>query len=1053
MAASDLQARLESALGDTYTIERELGGGGMSRVFLAEETRLGRQVVIKVLPPEMAAGVSVERFEREIKLAAKLQHPHVVQLLTAGSHDDLLWYVMPFIKGESLRAKLAREGELPVPETVRILKEVLDALQYAHSEQVVHRDIKPDNILLTGNHAVVTDFGVAKAVSASTDESNLTSLGVALGTPAYMSPEQAAADPHVDHRADIYAVGAMAYEMLCGRPPFTGTTAQQVLAAHMTNEPEPVTTHRPTVPPALNEVILRCLHKKPADRFQRADEMVPYLDAVLTPSGGMTPTGTQPIATVDYAAVARQSHPLRVAGLFTVGSFLLIAVAYGFVQLLGLPDWVTLGAVVLLAAGLPVMLLTGHHERKRAVAAITGMHVATPVGFEKHFTWRKAMTGGGMAFGGLAILTIGFMASRLMGIGPGATLMSSGFLGERDRLILAEFENTTGDSTMGEAVTELLRIDLSQSPIITIVDPGRVSDLLERMARSRDDALTTDLAREMAQREGLKAFIAGEIRQVGEGFVISARIASASTGEALATAGSTADDPAGIINAVDDLSADLREQIGESLKSVRADPPLERLTTTSLEALRLYAQADRVSDDGDYRRAIGLLEDAVERDTLFAMAYRRLGTYKTNPSFIQQFGVSGDSALRRAYMLRHRVSDRERFQIEASYASRVQNDPEGMVTSLLALLDKYPDDAVALNNIGNAYSRLGRFADRDEVHRRAIDARVASSITYSNHGFWLVNKGDLATADTILQLFTERYPGSSEVDALRAVLADARGDWDEVERIARNVITNRPSEEPWARGWLSVLAEREGRLVEAGRQGDLGIQAQARLQSMSDEERDFQMAILRAERDLWYANNRVQLRGQFDELLLRNDALATNFPDQIQGFRLGRFVGANTLLGRPSEADAILQTTGDLIPRNVQETTGGRGFVSSSRADIAAANGEFMRAVELRRQRRTEIDCAACDLVEIASYFDQASESDSALAYYQEYVQTPWGNEPRWLPVAYRRLGELYEDRNDFEKAIDYYNRFVELWANADPQLQPIVADIRSRIARLVAER
>ncbi|MGH7702367.1 MAG: serine/threonine-protein kinase, partial [Gemmatimonadales bacterium] len=221
----------------------------MSHVFLAEETRLGRQVVIKVLPPEMGAGVNAERFEREIQLAARLQHPHIVPLLTAGASGDLLYYIMPFIAGESLRVKLAREGELPVIEAVRILREVVDALSYAHRNGVVHRDIKPDNVLLAEGHAVVTDFGVAKAVSASSGKSSLTSLGVALGTPAYMAPEQAAADPHVDHRADIYALGALAYEMLTGRPPFIGTSPQAVLAAQVTQAPEPLAQHRAAVPP------------------------------------------------------------------------------------------------------------------------------------------------------------------------------------------------------------------------------------------------------------------------------------------------------------------------------------------------------------------------------------------------------------------------------------------------------------------------------------------------------------------------------------------------------------------------------------------------------------------------------------------------------------------------------------------------------------------------------------------------------------------------------------------------------------------------------------
>ncbi|HWB42205.1 MAG TPA: serine/threonine-protein kinase, partial [Gemmatimonadales bacterium] len=245
----------------------------MSRVFLAEETRLSRQVVIKVLPPEMGAGVNAERFEREIRLAARLQHPHIVPLLTAGSSGDLLYYIMPFISGESLRARLAREGELPVAEAIRILREVTDALAYAHRNGVVHRDIKPENVLMSEGHAVVTDFGVAKAVSASSGGSSLTSLGVALGTPAYMAPEQAAADPHVDHRADLYAIGVLAYEMLCGRTPFVALTPQAMLAAHITQAPEPVLQHRKSVSPALSLAVMRCLEKHAADRWQSAVEL------------------------------------------------------------------------------------------------------------------------------------------------------------------------------------------------------------------------------------------------------------------------------------------------------------------------------------------------------------------------------------------------------------------------------------------------------------------------------------------------------------------------------------------------------------------------------------------------------------------------------------------------------------------------------------------------------------------------------------------------------------------------------------------------------------
>src|SRR5437867_4940279 len=266
----------------------------MSRVFLAEETELGRRVVIKILPPEMGAGVSIDRFRREIQLAAALQHPHIVPLLHAGHVEEVLYYTMPLIEGESLRAKLAREGALPIADTVRILRDVVDALAYAHRHDVAHLDIKPDNVLISDHHAVVTDFGVAKALGEATGETTLTSVGVTLGTPAYMAPEQAAADPHVDHRADIYAVGTLAYEMLAGRTPFTAPTPQALLAAHITQTPEPVSKHRPAVSAALNGLLMRCLEKRPADRWQSAAELLGQLEAAATPSGGLTPTGTTP---------------------------------------------------------------------------------------------------------------------------------------------------------------------------------------------------------------------------------------------------------------------------------------------------------------------------------------------------------------------------------------------------------------------------------------------------------------------------------------------------------------------------------------------------------------------------------------------------------------------------------------------------------------------------------------------------------------------------------------------------------------------------------------
>ena len=291
---TDLQHDLQTALGENYTIERELGGGGMSRVFVATDRSLRREVVVKVLPPETAGQVSIERFRREIALAARLQHPHIVPLLSAGEAGGLPYFTMPYVKSESLRAKLAARGELPITEALRLLREIATALAFAHDAGVVHRDIKPDNVLLSGGSAMVTDFGVAKAIGASTTEggSGLTSLGVALGTPAYMSPEQASADPTVDHRADIYAWGVLAYEMLTGSTPFAGRPSSSVLAAHVMETPEPIERRRAGLPPALASLVMRCLAKRPADRPQSTEELVHALDAITTPSGGLQPTSS-----------------------------------------------------------------------------------------------------------------------------------------------------------------------------------------------------------------------------------------------------------------------------------------------------------------------------------------------------------------------------------------------------------------------------------------------------------------------------------------------------------------------------------------------------------------------------------------------------------------------------------------------------------------------------------------------------------------------------------------------------------------------------------------
>jgi len=257
--------RLASALEGRYRIDRELGVGGMATVYLADDLRHGRRVAIKLLHPELSAVLGLERFLAEIKLTAGLQHPHILPLFDSGSADGLLYYVMPYVEGETLRRRLQRDRQLPVAEAIRLATEVADALEYAHGRGVVHRDIKPENILLQGDHAEVSDFGIALAVEQA-GGSRLTQTGLSLGTPQYMAPEQATGEKTVDQRADVYALGAVTYEMLAGEPPFTGPTAQAIVAKVITERPRPLRELRETVPPHVAAAVQAALQKLPADR-------------------------------------------------------------------------------------------------------------------------------------------------------------------------------------------------------------------------------------------------------------------------------------------------------------------------------------------------------------------------------------------------------------------------------------------------------------------------------------------------------------------------------------------------------------------------------------------------------------------------------------------------------------------------------------------------------------------------------------------------------------------------------------------------------------------
>jgi eukaryotic-like serine/threonine-protein kinase len=1021
----------------------------MSRVFLAEEIRLERQVVIKVLPPEMGAGVNAERFEREIQLAARLQHPHIVPLLTAGSSGDLLYYVMPFIQGESLRVKLAREGELPVTEAVKILREVMDALAYAHRNGVVHRDIKPDNVLLSEGHALVADFGVAKAVTASSGEggSSITSLGVALGTPAYMSPEQAAADPHVDHRADIYAVGVLAYEMLCGRPPFTAPTSQALLAAQITQVPDPVTRYRPTVSSQLNTLVMRCLEKRAADRWQTASDLVPQLDAMATPSGGMAPSATQPVTTPGTEAAIRRAHPGRVAVLFGIASVVVLVAVWFLMLRLGLPDWFFWGATLLLLIGLPIMVLTGHHERRRAMARTLVTPSAPEAGLSRWLTWRKALLGGALAFTGLAVVVGTYTAMRLMGIGPVGTLVASGVLKQREQLLLADFENRAADTTLGPSLSEAMRVDLSQSPTVRLLDQQGVRDALQLMQRPGEGPLTAELAREVAERRGIKAVVTGQIDPVGSGYLLSASLVSAADGRVLAAVRETAESPTELLKAIDRLSGKLRERIGESLVTIRANPPLEQVTTGSLAALRKYTEAIRLSDKGRQDEAIPLLEEAVALDTGFAMAYRKLSVVLNNTGGPQSDVVTAST---RAYSHRDRLPELERNLAVANYYSGVDYNPARVISAYRSALAVDPENTIALNNLALTLINAREYAEAETLATRALKAD-SSAFYYDNLIDAQIGQNHLADARVSIEQEAKATPPSRILNWHRAGLAATEGDYDASERHLRDLkrdAQGSPGLEAFVNEMLARASERRGRLAEATRY----INDEMAIHEARGQPQDYVNAAAGlAEFEITYRNRPVAATA------LLSTALGKHPLDSMRPLDrpLTRLAWVYAEAGKVDVAKQLMRRFETEVPEGIRR---GMWLRHWPEGYIALAEGRHADAITAFRALNDEFGaCGVCGLYELAMTYDSMRQPDSAIAYYKRAVSVPastgrlLGDGPTLAP-SFKRLGELYEAKRDFKKAAEYYNRFVNLWKDADPELQPGVKEVRARLARLAQE-
>ena len=1055
----DLRSQLQASLGTAFVIERELGGGGMSRVFVANEVRLSRKVVIKVLNPELVQGLNAQRFEREILLAASLQQANIVPVLAAGEVDGLPYFTMPFVEGESLRTRLDGHG-LPIGDVLAILRDVTKALAYAHARGIVHRDIKPDNVLLSGGTAVVTDFGIAKALAASQrpehpedakDLTTLTQVGSSIGTPAYMAPEQVAGDPNLDHRVDLYALGCMAQELLTGKSPFADRTPQKMLAAHLSEAAAPVSMFRPDCPAPLASLVRQLLQKDPADRVQSASEVLRALDAVGTstsPASALSAPGMLP----------------KVLGLYALATGAVALLAKAAVVGIGLPDWVFPGAVLVMLLGLPALLITAYIKRV-ARQVVTATPTLTPGGSlvaklpsgtiatmalkaHPHVSFRRTARGGVYAMGAFVLLVVSFMTLRALGIGPWASLLAAGSLSENARIVLADFSAAPEDSSLAPIVSEAVRAALSQSTSIRVMEAAQVSDVLEQMQRERTARLDGPTAREVATRAGAAAVLGGRLARVGTGYAVSLELVSTADRVSLASYQGTADGVKDLLTVVDELARKLRGKVGESLKRVQRSVPLEQATTGSLEALRKYSEATEANDvSQDYDRAVRLLREAVAIDSTFALGWRKLSAALSNA---QASAAARDSALERAERYSDRLPEIEKQLVRGAFyeSHRISGDRGKALAAYQAAYAGDSLNKIAINQLLLNFTtrRQNDSAMRYARREFAVEGNVLNATRIVGVDITL---GRLDEASALIDSIVRATPGAAGTFAIlssRAGIYLARGQRDSAAAVAQ-VISRLPSIPAQVAGLQGLRGQAlvTGQLARAAILDD---QVNTILVERGSVRIDGQT---RAMSDILFRGRQAQGAQEVDAIMAGRQWTAAAPRDRPYAWAAAMYA----LAGKPERARQVLAR---------YQTEDPEGFRSPSRQQpLAVVNGEIalaevkhaealsrFRAGDLREDGHP-IGCEACTLFNLARAFDAAGQPDSALSYFEGYLAVPAPRRPdaQSLAAVEKRLGELYDSRHERRRAIAHYAAFVEQWKNADADLQPAVASVKRRLDEL----
>jgi serine/threonine protein kinase/Flp pilus assembly protein TadD len=955
-----------------YEIRTKIGAGGMGEVYLAQDTKLERKVALKVLPLELAAYQDrMRRFTQEAKAAAALNHPNIAHIYEIGERDGTNFIAMEFIDGEALRARL-RGAPMKVGEVLDIATQIASALAAGHEAGIVHRDIKPDNIMLRRDGILkVLDFGVAKLAEPTStqyiDSEALTSApiktepGMVMGTTIYMSPEQARG-LRVDARTDIFSLGVLIYEMVAGRLPFVGSSTVDILAAILSDkEPLPLARYTHEAPAELERIVEKALAKDREERYQSAKDLLIDLRHL------------KKRLEMD-AELARTTPPekFEVAPSGLISSVAKTAAPEG---------------------GTPHPPATSSAE-----------YLVNQVKLHK---------GGGIITLGVLVLAMVVGILWYLKHTPAAPLT------EKDTIVLADFVNTTGDPVFDGTLKQALAVQLEQSPFLNIFSDQRVREALRFMNRSSDERVTKQIAREICERQGLKAFLAGSILNLGSHYVITLEATNAQTGDTIALQQAEAESKEQALSALGSAATKLREQLGESLASIQKyDAPISQATTSSLEALKVFSLGVEQQLKGKYLEAIPLFKRATEVDPNFARAYAAMSSMYFNS---RQFDLAAEAS-RKAYELRDRVGEYEKLYITQVYYDNVTGELEKDLETLELWKRTYPREGAPPNNLAVKYNDLGQFDKAAEEAREAIrlNPNSASGHSLLATSFVGLNRFDEAK-DIIVQALSHKLENLRMHQNLYRI-AFVQGDPAAMQREIE--WANGKPEEYAAQSWQADSAAFSGQLRKAE-----GFSASAFELAQRRDLKDVagQLAAATAAREAQFGDCR-KVKEQAAKAL------------DISHGQLTLALAANALAacGEFGQTKSIIDELGKRFPT---DTLLNQVRIPLIQAHLEMQRGNPAQALQLLETTRPYGRYLLFPIAYLRgqAYLTAQKGADAAAQFQEILDHRGWSALSYFYPLAHVGLARAAVVQGDTAKARQAYQDFFALWKDADADVSVLI--------------